>query len=41
MEGLRRLNKSDPSVDIYVESTGDIIMNTCGQVHLEKCIVDL
>jgi ribosome assembly protein 1 len=41
LEGLKKLNRSDPSVDVYVEGTGDIILNTCGQVHLEKCIVDL
>jgi len=41
LEGLKKLNRSDPSVDVYTEGTGDIILNTCGQVHLEKCIVDL
>ena len=41
LEGLKKLNRSDPSVDVYVEGTGDIILNTCGQVHLEKCVVDL
>jgi ribosome assembly protein 1 len=41
LDGLKKLNRSDPSVDVYVESTGDIILNTCGQVHLEKCVVDL
>ena len=41
LEGLKRLNRSDPSVDVYAEGTGDIILNTCGQVHLEKCVVDL
>jgi translation elongation factor EF-G len=41
LEGLKKLNRSDPSVDVYVEGTGDIILNTCGQVHLEKCVTDL
>lgn len=41
LDGLKKLNRSDPSVDVYVEGTGDIILNTCGQVHLEKCVVDL
>lgn len=40
-EGLRKINRSDPSVDVYIEPTGDIILNTCGEVHLEKCVVDL
>ncbi len=34
LDGLKKLNRSDPSVDVYVEGTGDIILNTCGQVHL-------
>jgi ribosome assembly protein 1 len=41
LAGLRKLNNSDPSVDVIVEGSGDIILNTCGQVHLEKIIVDL
>ena len=41
LEGLKKINKTDPSVDVYVEPTGDIILNTCGEVHLEKCLVDL
>ena len=41
LSGLKKLNRSDPSVDVYAEENGDLILNTCGQVHLEKCIVDL
>lgn len=41
VEGLKKLNKSDPSVEVYVETTGDIILNTCGEVHLERCVKDL
>lgn len=41
LEGLKKLNRSDPSIDIYTEANGDIILNTCGQVHLEKCVTDL
>ena len=39
--GLKILNKSDPSVDVYTEANGDIILSTCGQVHLERGITDL
>ena len=41
LDGLKKLNRSDPSVDVWAEGNGDIILNTCGQVHLEKCVVDL
>ena len=34
LEGLKKLNKSDPSVDVYVEQKGDIVLSTCGEVHL-------
>ena len=41
IQGLKRLNKSDPSVEVYTQANGDIILATCGQVHLERCITDL
>jgi ribosome assembly protein 1 len=34
LEGLKKLNKSDPSVDVYIEQNGDIVLSTCGEVHL-------
>ena len=39
-EGLKKLNKSDPSTEVSVAKNGDIILSTCG-VHLERCITDL
>jgi len=30
MEGLKKLNKSDSSVDVYIEQSGDIVLSTCG-----------
>lgn len=30
IEGLKKLNKSDPSVEVITESNGDIILSTCG-----------
>jgi ribosome assembly protein 1 len=41
VEGLKKLNKSDPSVEVYTSSKGDLILSTCGEVHLERCINDL
>lgn len=41
LEGLKKLNKSDPSVDVFIEQSGDIVLSTCGEVHLEKCMTDL
>lgn len=34
IDGLKKINRTDPSVDVYAEPTGDIILNTCGEVHL-------
>ncbi len=40
-EGLKRLNKADPSVEVYLTDSGEYILCTCGEVHLQKCIKDL
>lgn len=41
MNGLKKLNKFDPSVEVSMLANGDVILATCGQVHLERCITDL
>lgn len=41
IDGLKKLNKSDPSVEIFAQENGDVILSTCGEVHLERCIRDL
>lgn len=41
IDGLRKLNKSDPSLEVYAQENGDVILATCGEVHLERCIRDL
>ena len=41
VEGLKKLNKADPSVEIYTQESGDIVLSTCGEVHLQRCIRDL
>ena len=40
-EGLIKLNKSDPSVQFFVNNRGEYILSTCGQIHLERCLKDL
>jgi len=41
VEGLKILNKCDPSIIVYAMQTGDLVVGTCGQVHLERCVTDL
>jgi ribosome assembly protein 1 len=33
--------RSDPSVEFHVLKTGEFVLSTCGEVHLEKCLKDL
>ena len=40
-EGLSKLNKSDPSVSVFTNAKGELILSTCGEIHLERCIKDL
>jgi ribosome assembly protein 1 len=40
-QGLLKLNKSDPSVQFFINKKGEFILSTCGEVHLERCIKDL
>ena len=41
LEGLEKLNRSDPAVNYYTQSNGEHILVTSGEVHLERCIRDL
>lgn len=41
VEGLKRLAKSDPLVQISNESTGEHIIAGAGELHLEICLKDL
>lgn len=41
IRGLKRLHKSDPAIEYYVQSTGEHIIETSGEVHLERAIKDL
>ncbi|KAJ1639153.1 hypothetical protein T492DRAFT_939090 [Pavlovales sp. CCMP2436] len=39
--GLRQLNQADPSVEVSHLDSGELVLGTCGEVHLERCLRDL
>ena len=41
VEGLKRLSKSDPMVQISIEESGEHIVAGAGELHLEICLKDL
>ncbi|XP_064391164.1 elongation factor-like GTPase 1 isoform X2 [Halichondria panicea] len=41
VKGMKLLNQADPSVEVYVQETGEHVLATAGEVHLKKCIDDL
>lgn len=41
IKGLKLLNQSDPNVKVQVEETGEHVIVSPGEVHLQKCIDDL
>jgi len=41
VEGLKRLSKSDPMVQIMIEESGEHIIAGAGELHLEICLKDL
>merc|ERR1719487_2997524 len=41
VEGLKRLAKSDPLVQITTEESGEHIVAGAGELHLEICLKDL
>ena len=41
IDGLKKLNRSDPAVEYYVQKNGEHILVTSGEVHLQRCIKDL
>lgn len=38
---LWKLYQSDPSAQIDFLATGELILSTCGELHLQQCILDL
>jgi len=41
VDGLKKLAKSDPLVQVSTEDTGEHIIAGCGELHVEICINDL
>ncbi|GMF05137.1 unnamed protein product [Ambrosiozyma monospora] len=41
VRGLELLNLADPCVQTYVQDTGEHILATAGELHLERCLKDL
>ncbi|WFD34974.1 Cytoplasmic GTPase/eEF2-like protein (ribosomal biogenesis) [Malassezia cuniculi] len=40
-EGLRLLNLADPCVETFIQDTGERVILTLGEMHLERCLYDL
>ncbi|XP_044734864.1 elongation factor-like GTPase 1 [Chrysoperla carnea] len=40
-KGLRLLNQADACVQVLIQETGEHVLITAGEVHLERCIDDL
>lgn len=40
-KGLEMLNQADPCVRTYLQDTGEHILATAGELHLERCLKDL
>ncbi|KAI1301850.1 Ribosome assembly protein 1 [Halotydeus destructor] len=41
IRGLKMLNQADPNVQVMLQDTGEHVLITTGEVHLNKCIDDL
>ncbi|OMJ79896.1 hypothetical protein SteCoe_19983 [Stentor coeruleus] len=41
INGLKLLDRSDSSVDYYMQDNGEHILVACGEVHLQRCVKDL
>ena len=41
IQGLNLLNQADANVQLYVTDKGEHILVTAGEVHLERCVLDL
>jgi ribosome assembly protein 1 len=40
-EGLIKIDRSDPSLEFSINSKGENILASCGEIHLERCLKDL
>ena len=41
VKGMRLLNQTDPCVEVTVQETGQHVLSTTGEVHLQRCLDDL
>lgn len=41
VDGLKLLNQADPCVQVLVQETGEHVIVTAGEVHLQRCLDDL
>ncbi|KAL4717192.1 hypothetical protein ACJJTC_017079 [Scirpophaga incertulas] len=41
VKGLKLLNQSDSCVQVLLQETGEHVLITAGEVHLERCLADL
>ncbi|XP_033226654.1 elongation factor-like GTPase 1 isoform X2 [Belonocnema kinseyi] len=41
ISGLKLLNQADACALVHIQETGEIVLNTAGEIHLERCLEDL
>lgn len=41
ISGLKLLNQADACAIVHMQETGEIVLSTAGEVHLERCLEDL
>lgn len=41
IHGMKLLNQADPCVQVILQETGEHVLITAGEVHLERCLLDL
>uniref|UniRef100_A0A670Y9N1 Elongation factor-like 1 n=1 Tax=Pseudonaja textilis TaxID=8673 RepID=A0A670Y9N1_PSETE len=41
VKGMKLLNQADPCVQILIQETGEHVLITAGEVHLQRCLDDL
>ncbi|OQR70697.1 elongation factor Tu GTP-binding domain-containing protein 1-like [Tropilaelaps mercedesae] len=41
VQGMKLLNQADPCVQVILQETGEHVLVTAGEVHLERCLLDL
>ncbi|CCG81111.1 putative Ribosome biogenesis protein Ria1 [Taphrina deformans PYCC 5710] len=41
INGLRLLNQADPCVEVFLQESGEHVILTAGELHLQRCLKDL